>query len=381
MSQKLKISDLKPHPKNEYLFDDMTGDAWEEFLESIKTSGVIEPIVVTQDKVIVSGHQRVRACKTLHIDEIDAEVRILDSDDEVLKQLIETNIRQRGIGNPNPFKFGLCIKELERIYGIQHGATSFQGNQYREVSPQSAETPKTQADLASELGISVDTLNRYKQLADAIPEIRSLVETGRITKTVALGLMRRLSEEEQKQLADMLPKNEEALSSHKVKFYENRIKTLTSESEDMKSQMSDLEREKWDLEERIKELEHASAEPVIKAPDDYEEIKDRLSKADKSKAKDDAEIKRLNNEVETIRKELLKKQKELDSASTGTNDSYSVKMFVAQCRNFMELAKDQGEIILTNADKNDWSDEHDCVEILAELAEWAKGLSSKLLKK
>lgn len=35
------------------------------------------------------------------------------------EDLIETNIRQRGIGNPNPVKLGRCIKELERIYGIE----------------------------------------------------------------------------------------------------------------------------------------------------------------------------------------------------------------------------------------------------------------------
>ena len=34
-----------------------------------------------------------------------------------LEDLVETNIRQRGIGNPNPIKLGRCIKELERIYG------------------------------------------------------------------------------------------------------------------------------------------------------------------------------------------------------------------------------------------------------------------------
>ena len=33
----------------------MLGQKWTEFLESIKTSGVIEPIVITQDKTIVSG--------------------------------------------------------------------------------------------------------------------------------------------------------------------------------------------------------------------------------------------------------------------------------------------------------------------------------------
>lgn len=89
---------------------------------------------------------------------------------KVLKDLIETNIRQRGIGNPNPIKLGRCIKELERIYGIQHGSTSFQGNQYNEVSPKVSESP-TQEQLADMIGISVDTLNNYKKLTELVPEI------------------------------------------------------------------------------------------------------------------------------------------------------------------------------------------------------------------
>lgn len=66
------------------------------------------------------------------------------------------NIRQRGIGNPNPVKLGRCIKELERIYGIEHGGDRKTSN------------PKVsylnQSDIAEMIGISVDTLNNYKNL-------------------------------------------------------------------------------------------------------------------------------------------------------------------------------------------------------------------------
>ena len=57
--QQININELKAHPRNNEFFDDMTGDAWEAFKESIKTSGIVEPIVVTQDMIIVSGHQHV----------------------------------------------------------------------------------------------------------------------------------------------------------------------------------------------------------------------------------------------------------------------------------------------------------------------------------
>lgn len=91
-------------------------------------------------------------------------------------------------GNPNPVKLGRCIKELERIYGIQHGATSFQGNQHNEVSPKLSESP-TQENLADMIGISVDTLNNYKKLTELIPELEDLVDTGIVTKDTALAMI------------------------------------------------------------------------------------------------------------------------------------------------------------------------------------------------
>ena len=117
----ISIDKLKAHPDNNYFFDDITGEPWTEFLDSIKNMGVVEPIVITPDCTIVSGHQRVRACKELGIKEIKATTRHFESDDDVLRALIETNIRQRGIGNPNPVKFGFCIRELERLNGIKNG--------------------------------------------------------------------------------------------------------------------------------------------------------------------------------------------------------------------------------------------------------------------
>lgn len=35
-----------------------------------------------------------------------------------------------------------------------------------------------QADIASQLGISVDTLQNYKMLAEMIPELEELIDTG-----------------------------------------------------------------------------------------------------------------------------------------------------------------------------------------------------------
>ena len=58
-------------------------------------------------------------------------------------------------------------------------------NTNNSVSPQ-----KSQSDLAAEFGISVDTLQNYKTLTEMIPELEDLVDTGIVTNTTALSLIR-----------------------------------------------------------------------------------------------------------------------------------------------------------------------------------------------
>lgn len=45
------------------------------------------------------------------------------------------------------------------------------------------------------MGMSVDTLQNYKLLADMIPELSDLVDTGIVTPTTALAKIRSRSEE------------------------------------------------------------------------------------------------------------------------------------------------------------------------------------------
>lgn len=247
--QQINVYELKPHPRNNEFFDDMSGEAWEAFKESIRTSGVIEPIVITPEKIIISGHQRVRACKELNISTILTDMRAYDNEDQILKDLIETNIRQRGIGNPNPVKLGRCIKELERIYGIKVGKPNYENNSQL----------KTQSDLADELDMDVRTLQNYKLLAEMIPEMEELLDTGIVTKTTILAIMRELSEEEQRELISSLDITEKITKS-KMQSYIDEIRELknnnthlySKEIDNLKDKINDLESQKRCLETKIK---------------------------------------------------------------------------------------------------------------------------------
>lgn len=267
----MDVDKLNPHPKNSYFFDDIEGEPWVAFLESIETSGVIEPIIVSApDLTIVSGHQRVRACKKLGIKQVAVEERSYESEDEILKQLIETNIRQRGIGNTNPVKFGRCIAELERIYGIRNGGD--RGNQYKVADTTKLGVAKTQKDLADEVGISTEQLRKYKSLTDLIPELQDAVQSGRVTATTAMGFVKKLSPEEQKKLAESIS-GQDKVSSKEVERYIADVKSKQIQIDSLKFENEQLNAVNKKLMKQVNQGPKVEKVEIEVTPDDYEEAK------------------------------------------------------------------------------------------------------------
>ena len=319
----MDVDKLNAHPKNKYFFDDIEGEPWVAFLESIETSGVIEPVIVAvPDFTIVSGHQRVRACKKLGIKQVMVEERTFDSEDEILKQLIETNIRQRGIGNANPVKFGRCIAELERIYGIRQGSANEKGN--NRIGERPNVSDKTQSDLADDLGVDKKTLQRAKKLAELPEELQQMVMDGKVTTSTASRVIARLSKEEQLQLAEQIA-GKDKMSNKDV---EKEIESLRAENERLHNDNKILSRmSKPTVIEKTVEVEVA--------PSDYKEVKN------KAKAYD-AETKRLNDKLEEAyqkRNELESKIKELEEQTAKEQSNGDMVAgaiyFIAQCGSFI----------------------------------------------
>lgn len=318
--QQININELKPHPRNNEFFDDMMGDAWDAFKESIETSGIIEPIVVTKDMIIVSGHQRVRAAKELGLVSVMIDIRKYDSEDNILKDLIETNIRQRGIGNPNPIKLGRCIKELERIYGIHQGNGS---NQYEQNPKVSDKATVNQSDIAKMVDISVDTLNNYKKLTELIPELEDLVETGMVAPTTATAIVKYMSPEEQ----------EEFITSM------DTTKRIT----------------KKEVQKYIDEINYLKANPivekVVEKPDDYDKTKKDLQDYKKEYSNLEAQYKNKVSELQDLRKQVenMKETESTEQYNKKLKDSTiffcsKVASFIEQVGGYVWLADHLNEL-------------------------------------
>lgn len=339
--QMMSVEKLIPHPKNNFFFDDIKDEPWFAFIDSIQTSGVIEPIIATQDNVIVSGHQRVRACKELGIKEVAVEVRHYDSEDEILKQLIETNICQRGIGNVNAVKMGRCLKELERIEGIRNGGN--RGNQYTVADGNNFPLAKTQAALAEEIGITPKQWRNYKSLTDLVPELQDAVQTGTITATTAYGLVKKLTPDEQKQLAEKLSGSNKKRSFSEVnamidevKAENDKLRRLLSEKEVAhKKQVSDLEKI---ISERpvIREQEVKEVEVV---PADYDYLKGKAREAsawEQDYKREQNKVAERNQKILELQDEIKRLQEQTVAEQAGSDMKASAILFAAQCKNFIE---------------------------------------------
>jgi chromosome segregation ATPase len=312
----IKIELLKEHPRNKEFFDDIEGDRWQEFVESIRTSGIIVPLIVTQDYVVISGNQRLKAAKELGLQEVPCEIKTyedkngLTKEDWMLKDLIETNLRQRGIGNLNPMKLARCVVELERIYGIRKGNNQYLGGGSA-LSAQALPniSQKLQEEIIENTGLSRRRYFEIKKLNELIPELQKLVEEGKLT-TKAGEQLAYLEPEQQKELFDVLgesiaelKRNEVQEIKKQLEEYKNTSYNLQKAVEWLKKEKEKLEHSKRELEEKLKNIKPKIIE---KEPDDYRQLKEAL----KAITEQSNHITEKLNQVLKEKEELEKKNQE-----------------------------------------------------------------------
>ena len=323
--QALKVKDLKPHPKNEYFFDDMTGQKYEEFRESIRTSGVIEPLIVTQDMVIVSGHQRRRGCIDEGIETVMCDVRYYadkdgrSKEDWILKDLIETNVRQRGEIGGSELKAIHRVDELRRIYGIQEGAGR---PKIRDNVPNNE--PVDVIEVAKAAGIDYESYKKLKALGDLIPDWQQLLDSGNVSTSVAARIIAKLPADKQAELLESLP--EEAKQRLTAKEASRYIAMLEQQQQEYDKQIAEMKQQnRKDMAElnddndakaqRVIELENTIQElrtkrdPAMKKLYEQSERERRLSQSlQAEKCKLEAQVQRLNaklTEADSQVKDLL----------------------------------------------------------------------------
>lgn len=327
--QLVKVSELISHPRNNEFFDDVIGKRWDEFLESVKTSGVIEPIVITEGKVIVSGHQRVRACKELGIEEIMAEIKLYDGDEKkIVKDLIETNVRQRGTIGGSDQQIVARVEALKDWYGVYSGKRTDLSTNGGQVLDNKV---TNQAEILKILGLTRKQYETAKQITDkTIPEVQQLIDKGTVSRRTVADLITKLSEEDQKKLVDSLPEDVK-LTAKSVETYIQKLREgLVANTNKAMEENSRLMGENDKLSRENESLRAGGASPEVQEKlkqleDERQELADKVAAAEKGKETlrgickeyndrivelenamkgGDSEAIQLQNQIDELRKEL-----------------------------------------------------------------------------
>lgn len=151
----LKITEVEPNrdqPRKVF-----NQEALEELAESIKTYGIIQPIVVSRKDgyyAIVAGERRWRAAKIAELEEIPAIIR--DDDEQTNKEiaLIE-NIQREDL---NPYEKALGIRQLMDKYGL------------------------TQEQVAKKIGKSRSSVSNTVRVLYLAPDVLELVKQGKLSE-------------------------------------------------------------------------------------------------------------------------------------------------------------------------------------------------------
>lgn len=133
---------------------DLSSDALEELASSIRSQGVMQPIVVRPIEAgryeIIAGERRWRACLMAGIKHIPAIIRDVPDEAAIAMALIE-NIQRE---NLNPIEEAIALQRLQTEFEL------------------------TQQQVADAVGKSRSTIANLLRLMNLTPEVRTLLEHG-----------------------------------------------------------------------------------------------------------------------------------------------------------------------------------------------------------
>ena len=169
--------------------------ALSELMESIRTHGVLSPLLARQKGdgyELVSGHRRRLAAQKLGLKTVPVLVREM-TDDEAVILMVDSNLqRENLLPSEKAFAYKMKLEAMKR-----------QGMRTDLTLPQVAAKLRTDDEIAKQAGISGDTVRRYIRLTNLIPSLLQMVDDGRIAFSPAVELSY-LTKEEQAELWDLI---------------------------------------------------------------------------------------------------------------------------------------------------------------------------------
>lgn len=188
------ISDFPDHPYK--VKDD---ESMAELVESIKTRGLIQPVLVRVKEdgnyEMVSGHRRKHACEIAGITTIPARVQELNHDEAVLS-MVDSNLqREEILPSEKAFAYKMRLDSMNRQGKRTDLTYSPVGNKLQGM--------KSSDIMAEQIGESKNQIFRYIRLTELITPLLDMVDEKKIALRPAVEISY-LTKAEQAMLCDAI---------------------------------------------------------------------------------------------------------------------------------------------------------------------------------
>ncbi len=169
-----KLSDLKPHPKNQQIYHDKADN---DLVKSVREKGLLHALLITKDGLIISGHRRFDAAKQAGLTEVPTVTFGSDDPLDVLEALVEAN-RSRVKTNEQIGREAAILLEVEqeRAKQRQEATQSKPGQQVGQVvglGPPPETNGKARDLVGEKVGTNGKTAEQAAKVVQAIDGLES----------------------------------------------------------------------------------------------------------------------------------------------------------------------------------------------------------------
>lgn len=165
--------DLKENAYSRNIFPPLEGKIYDFLKEDIREHGIRTPVEITNDNLIICGHERVRIALELGLTEIP--VVIFEKEEKQQKiRVITDNLLRKAVDFETKFK---CFTELKKLYGLEHGESGklqaqkgkkdFLAKTSTDVYAKKDIPIMTEEEIAKEVGIGEMTFWRAQKIQES----------------------------------------------------------------------------------------------------------------------------------------------------------------------------------------------------------------------
>ena len=287
-----------------------------ELARDIKDNGMINPVVVNKDYVLLAGERRLRACKQLGYEQV--EVKMMDTRDaehELNIEISENDVR-KGFSKSERVDYMYRLMRIEKEKAAER--------QKAGVPVKSSEGGEAKDKTAEAFGIGRQTMEREMQIVEnkdlLTPEDFADWDEGRLSTNKAY---QRIRAE-----LDKVKREKE--------MAEGFAKTVKEQSKREARQEVQAELESLRQTNRILK-EQASQTATVLAPEDYQEVKNSLDKAEDT-------IEQRNAEIASLKQQLKEASNEGNADFSATLYEYAVDDMAIFISRYSDLAELSGVI-------------------------------------